>query len=76
METSYHAVEKRRVSMCGEVDGFSLDAQEPTSRLMSIPELVDAPVYTDAGISAKRSSKYPALEQLLRMSVRIISILQ
>ena len=28
METSYRAVGYRRVSMCEQVDGFSLDAQE------------------------------------------------
>jgi DNA invertase Pin-like site-specific DNA recombinase len=60
------AVGYRRVSMREQVDGFSLDAQEKNIRDYAIAHgwtLVK--IYTDAGISAKKDSHRPALEQLM-----------
>jgi site-specific DNA recombinase len=61
------AVGYRRVSMREQVDGFSLDAQENNIR-----QYVESQgwqlthIYTDAGISAKKDSHRPSLEQLLK----------
>ena len=63
----YRAVGYRRVSSREQVEGFSLDAQET-----HINSFVQAQgwklvqIYTDAGISAKKDSRRPALEQLLK----------
>ena len=60
------AVGYRRVSMRDQVDGHSLDAQENNIREYVRQqgwELVR--IYTDAGISAKKDSQRPALEQML-----------
>ena len=67
METSYRAVGYRRVSMRDQVDGFSLDAQE--THIQTYAESQGwqlLRVYTDAGISAQKGSRRPALEQLLK----------
>ena len=67
METSYRAVGYRRVSMREQVDGFSLDAQETHIQTYAESQgwqLIQ--VYTDAGISAKKGSRRPALEQMLK----------
>jgi len=66
-ERPYRAVGYRRVSSREQVEGFSLDAQET-----HINSFVQAQgwrlvqIYTDAGISAKKDSRRPALEQLLK----------
>jgi site-specific DNA recombinase len=63
----YRAVGYRRVSMPDQVNGFSLDAQEVNiTRYVESRgwQLVD--IYVDAGISAKKGSKRPALEKLLQ----------
>lgn len=63
----YRAVGYRRVSAREQVEGHSLDAQE-----VHIRNFVESQgwhlleIYTDAGISAKKGSRRPALEQLLR----------
>ena len=67
METSYRAVGYRRVSMREQVDGFSLDAQETHIQTYAESQgwqLIR--VYTDAGISAQKGSRRPALEQMLK----------
>ncbi|MBU2610784.1 MAG: recombinase family protein, partial [Chloroflexi bacterium] len=68
METRpYRTVGYRRVSSREQLDGHSLEAQE-----VHISNFVEAQgwslvqIYTDAGISAKKGSRRPALEQLLR----------
>ncbi len=61
------AVGYRRVSMKDQVDGHSLDAQETNIRQFVAQqgwELVK--IYTDAGLSAKKGSHRPALEQLMQ----------
>ena len=61
------AVGYRRVSMREQVDGFSLDAQENNIRQYIESQgwkFVD--IYTDAGISAKKDSHRPSLEQLMK----------
>jgi site-specific DNA recombinase len=64
---TYRAVGYKRVSAREQLEGHSLDAQE-----VHISSYVQAQgwrllqVYTDAGISAKKDSQRPALEQLLR----------
>lgn len=61
------AVGYRRVSLREQVDGHSLDAQEIHIRNFVAAqgwELVE--IYTDAGISAKKGSRRPALEELLK----------
>jgi site-specific DNA recombinase len=63
----FRAVGYRRVSMREQVDGFSLDAQENNIR-----QYVESQgwqlthIYTDAGISAKKDSQRPSLEQLMK----------
>jgi DNA invertase Pin-like site-specific DNA recombinase len=65
--TPYRAVGYKRVSAREQVEGHSLDAQE-----VHICTYVQAQgwtlmqIYEDAGISAKKGSHRPALEQLLR----------
>ena len=62
----FRAVGYRRVSMREQVDGFSLDAQEKNIRDYATAQgwtLVK--IYTEAGISAKKDSHRPALEQLM-----------
>ncbi len=57
----------RRVSMKDQVEGFSLDAQEGNiTRYVESHgwELVD--IYIDAGISAKKGSRRPAFEHLMK----------
>jgi len=57
----------RRVSMKDQVEGFSLDAQEGNiTRYVESHgwELVD--IYIDAGISAKKGSRRPAFERLIK----------
>lgn len=64
---TFRAVGYRRVSMREQVDNFSLDAQENHIRTYVQSqgwELLR--IYTDAGISAKKGSRRPSLEQLLR----------
>lgn len=68
METRpYRTVGYRRVSSREQLDGHNLEAQE-----VHISNFVEAQgwslvqIYTDAGISAKKVSRRPALEQLLR----------
>jgi len=61
------AVGYRRVSMPDQVNGHSLDAQETNIRRYADEhgwQLVK--IYVDAGISAKKGSRRPAFEQLLR----------
>ena len=61
------AVGYRRVSMPDQVNGHSLDAQETNIRRYSDEhnwQLVE--IYVDAGISAKKGSRRPAFERLLR----------
>lgn len=61
------AVGYRRVSMKDQVEGFSLDAQEGNiTRYVESHgwELVD--IYIDAGISAKKGSRRPAFERLMK----------
>jgi len=60
------AVGYRRVSMREQVDGFSLAAQEDNIRQYVTAQgwqLME--LYTDAGISAKKDSQRPAMEQLM-----------
>lgn len=67
MKAIVRAVGYRRVSMREQVDGFSLDAQEDNIRKYAEDrgwQLEE--IYTDAGISAKRNSKRPALERLMQ----------
>ena len=64
---SLRAVGYRRVSMREQVDGFSLDAQANNIRQYAESQgwkFVE--LYTDAGISAKKDSHRPALEQLMK----------
>jgi len=66
-ETIYRAVGYKRVSMRDQLDGHSLDAQEVHIRTYAESQgwkLIK--IYTDAGISAKKGSKRPAFEQLLK----------
>src|SRR5512138_508626 len=61
------AVGYRRVSMKDQVEGFSLDAQEGNiTRYVEAHgwELID--IYIDAGISAKKGSRRPAFERLMK----------
>jgi site-specific DNA recombinase len=61
------AVGYRRVSMREQVDGFSLDAQENNIARYAEDygwELLE--IYMDAGISAKKGSRRPAFEQLMK----------
>lgn len=61
------AVGYRRVSMPDQVNGHSLDAQETNIRRYADEhdwQLVE--IYVDAGISAKKGSRRPAFERLLR----------
>jgi site-specific DNA recombinase len=61
------AVGYRQASMKDQVEGFSLDAQEGkiTCYVESHSwELVD--IYIDAGISAKKGSRRPAFERLMK----------
>lgn len=63
----YRTVGYRRVSSREQLDGHSLDAQETHIKTFVETQgwsLVQ--IYTDAGISAKKGSRRPALEQLLR----------
>ncbi len=63
----YKAVGYKRVSMKDQLDGHSLDAQEVHIRMYAESQgwkLVK--IYTDAGISAKKGSKRPAFEELLK----------
>ena len=65
--SSLRAVGYRRVSMREQVDGFSLDAQANNIRQYVESQgwqLVE--LYTEAGISAKKDSHRPALEQLMK----------
>ncbi len=65
--TTLRAAGYRRVSMREQVDGHSLAAQETNIRQHVQSqgwELVE--LYTDAGISAKKDSNRPALNQLLQ----------
>ncbi len=65
--SSLRAVGYRRVSMREQVDGFSLDAQANNIRQYAESQgwkFVE--LYTDAGISAKKDSHRPALEQLMK----------
>jgi site-specific DNA recombinase len=60
------AVGYRRVSMREQVDGFSLAAQENNIKQYVASQgwhLLE--LYTDAGISAKKDSHRPAMEQLM-----------
>ncbi len=62
----YRAVGYRRVSMREQVDGHSLDAQEKNITDYAAAQgwnLVK--IYTDAGISAKKDSHRPALDDLM-----------
>ena len=64
---SLRAVGYRRVSMREQVDGFSLDAQANNIRQYAESQgwkFVE--LYTDAGISAKKDSHRPALDQLMK----------
>ena len=55
-----------RVSMREQVDGHSLNAQEHNiSAYAAAQGWQMARIYTDAGISAKKDSRRPALEQLI-----------
>jgi site-specific DNA recombinase len=63
---SLRAVGYRRVSMREQVDGFSLDAQANNIRQYAESQGWNfVELYTDAGISAKKDSHRPALEQLM-----------
>ena len=60
------AVGYRRVSMREQVDGFSLDAQENNIRqYVETQGWQLTHIYTDAGISAKKDSHRPSLEQMM-----------
>ena len=62
----YRAVGYRRVSMPDQVNGFSLDAQETNiTKYIETRNWQLINIYVDAGISAKKGSKRPALEKLL-----------
>ncbi len=57
----------RRVSMKDQVDNFSLDAQEGNiTRYVESHGWELVQIYVDAGISAKKGSRRPALERLMR----------
>ena len=57
----------QRVSMKDQVDGFSLDAQEGNiTRYVESHGWELVQIYVDAGISAKKGSRRPALERLMR----------
>jgi site-specific DNA recombinase len=61
------AVGYRRVSMREQVDGHSLAAQETNIRQYAESQGWDLTrIYTDAGLSAKKDSNRPALNELLR----------
>lgn len=61
------AVGYRRVSMREQVDGHSLDAQENNIREYARQQGWEVErIYTDAGISAKKDSHRPALEQMMQ----------
>ena len=65
--SSLRAVGYRRVSMREQVDGFSLDAQANNIRQYAESQgWKFGELYTDAGISAKKDSHRPALEQLMK----------
>lgn len=65
--TSLRAVGYRRVSMREQVDGFSLDAQENNVRqYVESQGWQFVELYTDAGISAKKDSHRPALEEMMK----------
>jgi site-specific DNA recombinase len=63
------AVGYRRVSMRGQLDGFSLEAQAESIRKFASErnwKLVH--IYTDAGISAKKDSERPQFMKLMNDS--------
>jgi site-specific DNA recombinase len=63
----YRAVGYKRVSAREQVEGHSLDAQEVHIRtFVQAQGWTLMQIYEDAGISAKKGSHRPALEQLLR----------
>ena len=65
--TPYRAVGYKRVSAREQVEGHSLDAQEVHIRtFVQAQGWTLMKIYEDAGISAKKGSHRPALEQLLR----------
>jgi site-specific DNA recombinase len=68
MESSVlRAVGYRRVSMRDQVDGFSLDAQEVNIRKFAANKGWElGEIYIDAGISAKKDSRRPSLERLMK----------
>jgi len=63
----YRAVGYKRVSAREQLEGHSLDAQEVhINGYVQTQGWSLVQIYTDAGISAKKGSHRPALEQLLR----------
>jgi site-specific DNA recombinase len=65
-KTLLRAVGYWRVSMREQVDGHSLEAQEVSIRQFIAQQGWGmVALYTDAGISAKKGSHRPALEQML-----------
>ena len=63
--STFRAAGYRRVSMREQVDGHSLDAQEVNIRqYVAAQDWMFIGLYTDAGLSAKKDSERPGLQQL------------